>query len=85
MKVAFDFGITNTDIVVQDNNELMFHTVPSQKIDSSIILKLLSEMNLNISQISHIAVTGGKSSDLQDSINGIPIIKINEVKTCFFL
>ena len=79
MKVAFDFGITNTDIVVQDNNELMFHTVPSQKIDSSFILKLLSEMNLNISQISHIAVTGGKSSDLQDSINGIPIIKINEV------
>jgi activator of 2-hydroxyglutaryl-CoA dehydratase len=64
MKVAFDFGITNTDIVIQDNNELMFHTVPSQKIDSSFILKLLSEMNLNISQISHIAVTGGKSSDL---------------------
>ena len=53
MKVAFDFGITNTDIVVQDNNELMFHTVPSQKIDSSFILKLTHQkcqckLNINI-------------------------------------
>ena len=48
MKVAFDFGITNTDIVVQDNNELMFHTVPSQKIDSSFILISATKFNVKL-------------------------------------
>ena len=46
----------------------------------AFILEILSEINLDIKRISKIAVTGGKSSDLQDNINNIPIIKINEVE-----
>jgi type II pantothenate kinase len=46
----------------------------------AFILQILSEINLDIKLITKIAVTGGKSSDLQDSLDGIPIIKINEIE-----
>ena len=80
MKVAIDFGITNTDIAIQDNNELIFHTFSTEKIDSAYILKILSKLNLDTEKITHIAVTGGKSSDLKNYINKIPIIKLNEIQ-----
>ena len=44
MKVAIDFGITNTDIAIQDNNELVFHTFSTEKIDAAYILKIFSEL-----------------------------------------
>ena len=31
MEIAFDFGITNTDVVVQDKHELTFYTFSSKK------------------------------------------------------
>ena len=80
MEIAFDFGITNTDVAVQDKQELTFYTFSSKKVEIGFILEILSEINLDIKRISKIAVTGGKSSDLQDNINNIPIIKINEVE-----
>ena len=82
MKVAIDFGITNTDIAIQNNNELklIFHTFRTEKVDAAYILKILSELDLDEEKITHIAVTGGKSSDLENSINTIPIIKLNEIQ-----
>ena len=32
MDIAFDFGITNTDVVVQDKKELTFYTFSSKKL-----------------------------------------------------
>ena len=80
MEIAFDFGITNTDVAVQDKQELTFYTFSSKKVELAFILEILSEINLDIKLITKIAVTGGKSSDLQDALDGIPIIKINEVE-----
>jgi type II pantothenate kinase len=80
MKVAIDFGITNTDVAIQDNNELIFHTFSAEEIDAAYILKIFSELNLDTEKITHIAVTGGKSSDLKNHINTIPIIKLNEIQ-----
>jgi len=80
MKIAVDFGITNTDIAIHDNNELIFHTFITEKVDTAYILNILSELNLDEKKITHIAVTGGKSSDLENSINTIPIIKLNEIQ-----
>ncbi len=80
MKVAVDFGITNTDIAIHDNNELIFHTFITEKVDTAYILNILSELNLDEKKITHIAVTGGKSSDLENSIKTIPIIKLNEIQ-----
>jgi type II pantothenate kinase len=79
--IAFDFGITNTDIGVMEDKRVNFYTIASNKnyayIDS--ILKFIKEINVSSSNIALIGVTGGKSSDLQSSVNGISIIKINEI------
>jgi type II pantothenate kinase len=80
MEIAFDFGITNTDIVIEKNNQMQFYSFPSEKVEASFILKILNNLKVNINQVSKIAVTGGKSSDLEDSIDSIPLVKINEVQ-----
>ena len=80
IKIAFDFGITNTDIVIQKNNQMEFHSFPSEKVETSFILKILNDLKVDINQVTNIAVTGGKSSDLEDTIDSIPLVKINEVQ-----
>ncbi len=80
MEIAFDFGITNTDIAVQDKQKLTFYTFSSKKVEIAFISEILSEINLDKKLITKIVVTGGKSGDLQDALHDIPIIKINEVE-----
>ena len=68
MLVAFDFGISNTDIAVFQNNKTSFHSVPSkhQSISPELIKEVLAIHSLSLSKISLIGVTGGKSSDLPE-------------------
>jgi type II pantothenate kinase len=80
MEIAFDFGITNTDIVIKKNNQMEFHSFPSKKVEASFILKILNDLKVDVNQVTKIAVTGGKSSDLEDSIDSLPLVKINEVQ-----
>ena len=80
IKIAFDFGITNTDIAIEKNNKMEFHSFPSEKVETSFILKILNDLKVDINQVTKIAVTGGKSSDLEDAIDSIPLVKINEVQ-----
>ena len=80
MEIAFDFGITNTDVAVQDKQKLTFYTFSSKKVEIAFISEILSEINLDKKLITKIVVTGGKSGDLQDALHDIPIIKINEVE-----
>jgi type II pantothenate kinase len=81
MKVAFDFGITNTDIGICSKDNIRFFSTPSlgKILDSKLIKNILLNFNIDISQIKSIGVTGGKSSDLEDFLDLIPIIKVNEV------
>ena len=81
MLAAFDFGISNTDIAFLKDNKTTFHTSPSQHktISPELIKEILAIYALSISEVNLIGVTGGKSSDLPNSIDSIPIIKINEV------
>jgi len=81
MKVAIDFGISNTDIAVLNGIDTNFYTIPSpkKKLDCLMIKEIFSLMNIRIKNVELIGVTGGKSSDLDDSIDGIKIIKINEI------
>ena len=81
MNVAIDFGISNTDVAVLDNSEVSFYSAPSQstKIDSDSIKDVLKRHDIEISNVRIIGVTGGKSSDLDDLIDGIKIVKVNEI------
>ena len=38
IKIAFDFGITNTDIVIEKYNQMEFHLFISEKFETSFIL-----------------------------------------------
>ena len=86
MLVAFDFGISNTDIAVFQNDKITFHSIPSKHeiISPELIREVLAIYSLSLSKISLIGVTGGKSSDLPDDIDSIEIIKINEVDAIGF-
>ena len=82
MYVAIDFGISNTDLAVSDNDQTSFHTLSSQSYAISLddIKKILKKINVKHSDIKVIGVTGGKSSDLEESLDGIKIKKINEIE-----
>ena len=79
--VGFDFGISNTDIAIFQDGKTSFHSTPSEhkKISNELIKEILDIHSVSLSEISLIGVTGGKSSDLPEKIDLIPIVKINEV------
>ena len=86
MLIAFDFGISNTDIAVYQDNKSSFHTIPSEhkSISPELIKEVLDIHSLSLSEISLIGVTGGKSSDLPENLDLIPVVKINEVDAIGF-
>lgn len=82
MLAAFDFGISNTDIAIFSNDSIEYFSAPSSKetITTDLIKKLLLNFNISISKIDVLGVTGGKSSDLDDSLTSKKIIKVNEIE-----
>ena len=86
MIAAFDFGITNTDLVIKDQR-IKFLSVPSPfdrknrdfDITERHVIEILEKLDINIKEISSIGVTGGKSGDLPDRICDVPITKVNEI------
>ncbi len=81
MLAAFDFGISNTDVAIFSKNSVQFFTTPSssQNITTDLIKKILSKLDIPISKVEAFGVTGGKSSDLDDSLMTKKIIKVNEI------
>ena len=82
MLVGIDFGISNTDLAISDKSNIVFHTSHSQssKINTDILRNILKKHEIDIASVKKIGVTGGKSSDLDNSLDGIEIVKINEIK-----
>ena len=79
MFVAIDFGITNTDVAVNQNGEDIFCSFPSRSITTEFIDYIFDEIDIDLVNVHKIGVTGGKSSNLSDTYKDVPIIKINEV------
>ena len=82
MFIAIDFGITNTDIGIHNREKSIFYSQKSSKkeINLSTLKKVLSNQSIDLSNVKIIGVTGGKSSDLPDEVEGVKIVKINEVE-----
>ena len=80
MIIAIDFGITNTDIVVSNDNALDFFSFKTNlPIEEGNILELLNRIKINHKSIKTIGISGGKSSDFSEDISGIKLIKVPEV------
>ena len=78
MFVAIDFGITNTDVAVNQNGNDIFYSFPSRSITNEFIEYIFDEIDIDFVDLQKIAVTGGKSSNLSNKFNNVPIIKIHE-------
>ena len=67
MLAAFDFGISNTDVAIISVNSVKYFTVPSskEKITTNLIKNILFDLEIQISKVEVLGVTGGKSSDLE--------------------
>ena len=63
MIIGIDFGITNTDIVVYKENNYEFFSVKSEKLNTKFLEKIFDFIDIDITKVEKIAVTGGKSSD----------------------
>jgi type II pantothenate kinase len=63
-------------IVIPRKNSLHF---PLKKSMKSFIEEIFETINIQHNEIKNIAVTGGKSSDLNDMYKNIKITKVNEV------
>ena len=48
MNVAIDFGISNTDIAVSKDSNVDFFTLPSKKIDHSMLDEIFKHLNIDI-------------------------------------
>ena len=71
MFVAIDFGITNTDVVVNQNDGDIFYSFPSRSITTDFIDYIFDEIDLDIVNLHKIGVTGGKSSNLSDTYRAV--------------
>ena len=78
MFVAIDFGITNTDVAVNQNGNDIFYSFPSRSITNEFIEYVFDEIDIDFVDLQKIGVTGGKSSNLSNKFKDVPIIKINE-------
>ncbi len=77
MYVAIDFGISNTDLAISDQDKIVFHTTPSQfsEINADTLRNILRKHEIDISNVKKIGVTGGKSSGLDDELDRVKIAK----------
>ena len=79
MRVAIDFGATNTDAVVRDAS-LRYWTIPSQgRPDEARVRAVLQAGTVDLEAVSSIAVTGGDQRTLPATIKGRPIIRVGEI------
>ena len=81
MLIAFDFGISNTDIATFKKGAWNFYSSPSssEELSHELLVRLMQDHHINSEEIDLIGVTGGKSSNLKKTINSIKIIAINEI------
>ena len=70
MKIGIDFGITHTDVAITDDKGTNFQTFKSLKINQN--LKSVFDLIQDQQNLKKIFVTGGKSSDLPETFNGLP-------------
>ena len=79
MNISADFGITVTDTLRKEGDELIHKMdLSSKDLNQERVRKLFPDIDF-ISNIGFLAVTGGKHLELGDYIDSTPIIHVNEI------
>ena len=80
MNISADFGITVTDTLRRNGDELTHNMELSSKdLNHQRIRELFPDMDFTSNQ-GFLAVTGGRHLELGDEIDSTPIIHINEIE-----
>jgi len=77
MKIGIDFGITHTDVAISNDQGTNLQTFKSLDINQD--LKSVIDLLKDPQYIKKIFVTGGKSSDLPETFNSLPVSYKNEI------
>ena len=80
MNISADFGITVTDTLRRNGDELAHSMeLSSQDLNHQRIKELFPDIDFTSNQ-GFLAVTGGRHLELGDEIDSTPIIHINEIE-----
>jgi type II pantothenate kinase len=81
MRAAIDFGLTITDIVIQNGDgALRRFLVPSRgKVDVEELRRVLETTGQTIPDFQRLIVTGGQHRHLPSQIDGVPVSGVGEV------
>ena len=81
LAAAIDFGISNTDVVVQRGGEWRTWSQPyTADPDESSVRALLASGGVALDALPYLAVTGGRHSVLPERLGATAVVKVNEVQ-----
>lgn len=81
VRVAIDFGISNTDAIAEVNGEWRRWTQPYDgDPDPEDVRQILAKGQIELAEISQLAVTGGRHKLLPSKIEHCEIVSVNEVQ-----
>jgi len=81
LAAAIDFGISNTDVAVLRQGELLTWSQPYLRDpDEASVRSLLAEQAIDLASLPMLAVTGGRHRMLPDMIGHTKVVKLNEVQ-----
>ncbi len=78
-KLGIDFGITNTDVVISKDSELVFKSFVSKGATINFLKEIIDSCIGEVTTLTKIGVTGGKHLDLPSSYEQIKIDHFNEI------
>lgn len=82
MRIAIDFGISNTDAVLEDSMGMIagHWTVPSaSRPDEAVLRSLIAQQATAIADLEEIIVTGGRSRNVPRMIEKRPVRFVDEI------
>ncbi|MCS7068147.1 MAG: Fumble domain-containing protein [Meiothermus sp.] len=80
-KLGVDFGLSNTDVVLVEHNQILAHqTLKTGPASLEALSEVLQHLKVRPSELGAIASAGGLSRHLPDSFEGLPIQKIGEAQ-----
>jgi type II pantothenate kinase len=81
MRAAIDFGLTNIDVVIQNDDGTMRPSLaPSTgKVDAQQLRRALQTTGLRLSDFPYLIVTGGQHRHLPSQIDGVQVRGVDEV------
>lgn len=81
LAAAIDFGISNTDVVVQRGDEWLTWSRPyTRDPDEGSVRALLAAGGVALDDLPYLAVTGGRHRMLPERLGAAAVVKINEVQ-----